>query len=58
MPSKSARQHRFMQAIAHGWKPDKGQAPPVAVAKEFVAADKLHRVRFKNLKGRPRKVAT
>lgn len=47
-----------MQAIAHGWKPDKGQAPPVAVAKEFVAADKLHRVRFKNLKGRPRKVAT
>lgn len=39
MPSKSAKQHRFMEAVAHGMKPRKG-GPSAAVAKEFVAADK------------------
>jgi hypothetical protein len=28
-----------MAAVAHGWKPDKVQTPPVKVAKEFNAAD-------------------
>jgi hypothetical protein len=40
MPSKTARQARFMRAVAHGWKPSEKKAPPVSVAKEFVAADK------------------
>ena len=40
MPSKTKKQARFMKAVAHGWKPSKTQAPPVNVAKEFVAADK------------------
>lgn len=39
MPSKSAKQHRFMEAIAHGWQP-KGKTVPVKVAKEYVKADK------------------
>ena len=39
MPSSSAKQARFMAAVAHGWKPDKTKAPPVEVAKEFNAAD-------------------
>ncbi len=28
-----------MQAVAHGWKPDRIEGPPVSVAKEFVEAD-------------------
>jgi hypothetical protein len=39
MPSHSAKQAAFMRAVAHGWKKPGGGAPPVAVAKEFVAAD-------------------
>jgi len=39
MPSTTDKQHRFMEAIAHGMKPRKN-GPSVAVAKEFVAADK------------------
>lgn len=39
MPSKSAKQHRFMEAVAHGMKPKKGKGPSVKVAKEFVRAD-------------------
>lgn len=39
MPSSTPKQARFMAAVAHGWKPDKGKAPPVSVAKEFNAAD-------------------
>lgn len=39
MPSVSAKQHRLMEAVAHGWhKP--GGGPSAAVGKEFVAADK------------------
>jgi len=36
MPAKSAKQFRFMQAIAHGAKPRVGTGPSAAVAKEFV----------------------
>ena len=39
MPSKSEKQHRFMEAIAHGWKPKGKKGPSKKVAKEFVAAD-------------------
>ena len=39
MPSTSPKQHRFMEAIAHGMKPKMG-GPSVKVAKEFVAADR------------------
>lgn len=39
MPSKSAAQHRLMEAIAHGWhKP--GGGPSKSVAKDFVKHDK------------------
>jgi len=40
MPSKSTKQHRYMEMIAHGGKPQSGKGPSVKVAKEFVAADK------------------
>ena len=40
MPSKTAKQHRFMEMIAHGGKPKGGKGPSKAVAKEFVAADR------------------
>lgn len=40
MPSKSAKQAKFMRAVAHGWRPTRTKAPPVSVAKEFVEADK------------------
>lgn len=39
MPSKSAKQHRFMEMIAHGGKPKKKGAPSKAVAQDFVDAD-------------------
>ena len=39
MPSKSGKQHRYMEMIAHGGKPRSGKGPSVAVAKEFVQAD-------------------
>ncbi len=39
MPSKSKDQERFMRAVAHGWRPKSGKAPPIAVAKEFVRED-------------------
>jgi hypothetical protein len=34
-----------MAAVAHGFKPDKVEAPPVAVAQEFNDADKAKRKR-------------
>lgn len=40
MPSKSAKQARFMQAAAHNPEFAKKAGVPVSVAKEFVAADK------------------
>jgi hypothetical protein len=36
MPAKSAKQYRFMQAIAHGAKPYKGAGPSEKVAREFI----------------------
>jgi len=38
-PSKTPKQKRLMQAVAHGWKPDQMKGPSKAVAKEFVKAD-------------------
>lgn len=40
MPSKSAKQHRTMQAAAHNPAFAKKVGIPVKVAKDFVAADK------------------
>lgn len=40
MPSTSKKQHNLMEMIAHGGKPRGGKGPSVAVAKDFVAADK------------------
>jgi len=37
MPAKSAKQYRFMQAIAHGAKSNTGIGPSKEVAKEFVS---------------------
>ena len=39
MPSKSAKQHRFMEAAAHNPAFAKKAGIPQKVAKEFVAAD-------------------
>lgn len=36
MPVKSAKQYRFMQAMAHGAKPKSGIGPSPAVAREFI----------------------
>ena len=40
MPSKSGKQHRLMEAVAHNPKVAKSTGIPQAVGKEFVAADK------------------
>jgi hypothetical protein len=40
MPDVSAKQHRFMEGIAHGMKPRSGKGPSPQVAREFLAADK------------------
>lgn len=40
MPSKSAKQHRLMQAVAHNPVFAKKVGIPVSVGKEFTAADK------------------
>jgi hypothetical protein len=40
MPSKSAQQHRFMEAAAHNPAFAEKAGIPQKVAKEFVAADK------------------
>lgn len=40
MPSKSAKQHRFMEAAAHNPKFARKAGVPQKVAKEFVRADK------------------
>jgi hypothetical protein len=39
MPSTTAKQAKFMRAVAHGFKPDMAKAPPVSVAKEFMRED-------------------
>lgn len=40
MPSKSAKQHRLMEAVAHSPKFAKKVGIPQKVGKEFAAADK------------------
>jgi len=40
MPSKSAKQHRFMEAIAHSPSFAKKAGVPMSVGKDFSAADK------------------
>lgn len=40
MPSKSAKQHQFMEAVAHSPKFAKKAGVPVKVGKDFVKADK------------------
>jgi hypothetical protein len=44
MPSKSAKQARFMQAAAHNPEFAGKAGIPIGVAKEFVAADKAKKV--------------
>lgn len=40
MPSTSAKQHRFMEAVAHNAKFAKKAGVPQKVGKDFAAADK------------------
>lgn len=40
MPSKSKKQHDFMQAVAHSLEFAKKAGVPQSVGKEYVAADK------------------
>jgi hypothetical protein len=40
MPSKSKKQHNFMEMCAHNPEKAKKACPPKKVAKDFVAADK------------------
>ena len=40
MPSKSAKQHRFMEMVAHDPEAAKRVGVPQSVGKDFVAADK------------------
>jgi hypothetical protein len=42
MPYKSKKQANLMRAVAHGWQKPGGGGPPESVAKDFVAADKVH----------------
>lgn len=46
MPSTSGKQHRLMEAIAHGAKPKGGHGPSPAVAHDFVEADKAAHKHF------------
>ena len=46
MPSKSAKQHRFMEAIAHSPKFAKKAGVPQKVGKDFAAADKRQGKKF------------
>ena len=43
MPSKTAKQAKFMRAVAHGMKPRGGKGPSKKVAKEFMKADALRK---------------
>ena len=40
MPSKSSKQHNFMEMVAHDPKKAKQLKVPQSVGKDFVAADK------------------
>ncbi len=43
MPSKSAKQAKFMRAVAGGMKPKGKKGPARSVAREFARADALRR---------------
>lgn len=47
MPSKSAPQHRLMEAAAHDPKSAKSAGVPQKIAREYVAADKAKKGRKK-----------
>lgn len=44
MPSTSAKQHRFMEMVAHDAKAAKRVGVPQSVGQDFVAADKAKRL--------------
>jgi hypothetical protein len=46
MPSKSKKQHNFMEAIAHSEKFSKKVGVPMSVGKDFVEADKGKKFRM------------
>lgn len=50
MPSKSGKQHRFMEMIAHNPKAAKRAGVPQSVGKDYVAADKGRRFAGKPMK--------
>lgn len=47
MPSKSGKQHRFMEMVAHSPAAAKRVGVPQKVARDFVAADKAAGKKFK-----------
>jgi hypothetical protein len=51
MPSKSAQQHRYMEAAAHNPAFAEKAGIPQKVAKEFVAADKKAAKRTSSKRG-------
>lgn len=46
MPSTSAKQHRFMEAVAHSAKFARKAGVPQSVGKDFAAADKASGKKF------------
>ncbi len=52
MPSKSIKQHKFMEAIAHSNAFAKKAGVPMAVGEEFVQADKHKNSFGKKKKGK------
>lgn len=44
MPSVTDEQRRLMRAVAHGFRPDRVNAPPLSVAREFHRADQRARM--------------
>ena len=56
MPSTSPKQAHTMNAIAHGWRPPAGSKVakiPVAVAKDFAAADQAKKSKRASLQDHP-----
>lgn len=51
MPSKSKKQHDFMQAVAHSLSFAKKAGVPQSVGKEYVEADKRKSRKHKERKG-------
>ena len=58
MPSVSPKQERTMAAISHGWRPPAGSKVakiPVAVAKDFAAADQAKKSKRSSIYDHSRK---